>query len=441
VRPHARPHTPRRALRLSLSMLLGLAALSASPAAARQQEDVADLVQRLHRSGDEGAFRRDARLLGTDAVRPLLQAFLDGEPLAPGMPTGHDALLIETLGRFETEDVFEVLEPMLRPGGQEPARLLLLLAEFGPVGDLEGLYRFAESSAPTTGDRREFERALRRGTARVLTRSRSSFTTASRLVDELDSELSPLLLGGIADTGNPLGFQLLSNLAVEESDLGNQALARLAGALDAGRAPFDDDLASDLRRLLRSDDPHRLTSTLRALGSLEDRESLASVIDFLEHPNAQVSRAAAAALPRIAGTTLPPDPVRWQAWFERELDWWDLEAPALRDALWNGGREEILTAVGQVVLHPLFRHELTGDLTPLLAEPDEGVRRLVAGALAQLESSLAVEDLLAAGAAASGDEAQLYQSVLRRILHQPKATDPPHWSLVWSTSASASEVR
>ena len=110
-------------------------------------------------------------------------------------------------------------------------------------------------------------------------------------------------------------------------------------------------------------------------------------------------------------------------WYEREL-------PALTAQLSNGSGHEASAALQAITRHRWRRHDLAGELEPLLTHPDAVVRRLACAALGQLGSATSIAGLLECMASDPAPEVPREAwKALKKLTGLDLPQDPIAWKL------------
>ena len=90
------------------------------------------------------------------------------------------------------------------------------------------------------------------------------------------------------------------------------------------------------------------------------------LIDLLDSDDLSPRDAAHSALKRITQNHFRSGSKRWRSWYITEIKWWEETAPELIEQLTSADAAEVIFAIGQILPHQLFRHELVFYLLPLL---------------------------------------------------------------------------
>ncbi len=109
------------------------------------------------------------------------------------------------------------------------------------------------------------------------------------------------------------------------------------------------------RSCLDDTDPAFRRQAALGLGRLHDPESAGRLVALLSDPDDGVRGNAWHALREITGAEFPPDPRRWQVWYEAERKFWDVEGRRLLAILDGGSDAEVVDAMRVLSLHPLYR--------------------------------------------------------------------------------------
>ncbi|HRV80759.1 MAG TPA: HEAT repeat domain-containing protein, partial [Planctomycetota bacterium] len=140
-------------------------------------------------------------------------------------------------------------------------------------------------------------------------------------------------------------------------------------------------------------------ATIRAkaamcLGSMDDFESVESLIGLLQDEAKEVREYANLALRRLSGRGFAIDPVRWTAWHRGEQTWWQADGRDALQELKSFDQGKTLAAAFQLSQHRIFASEFVPELVGRLQEGSPEFQVSVCQALGQTGHRAAVPGLL-----------------------------------------------
>lgn len=383
----------------------------ASPVAPPAPEGLATRIAAALETVDETPrSRREAAdalaALGSPALPALLACLAEGLP-APGVGGSEAAprpldrtdrsIVLEALARAPRSELAACFRGLDPEPATRPLRVAALevMAEVAQERDLELLLALAAVPADASPND-PLLLALTEAVSRLLARDSGGFAALQGLVPEAHPVQQAHLLRALARAGGERALGALAHLASFAPRLEGQILREIGLAAESALPPFPEDVLRTVRRLLLEEDPTRRRDAALALGALQDVESLPLLIEELEAEHAGLREAALWALRRITGLSFSGSPARWRSWHAQETRWWEAEQPRLVAELRAGDVPRAASAVRELALHRLYRHEIAAEVMHALEDPLPELRVLAASALGQLESRTAAPALLAA---------------------------------------------
>ncbi|MDP6945955.1 MAG: HEAT repeat domain-containing protein, partial [Myxococcota bacterium] len=233
----------------------------------------------------------------TAGVAPLLRMLEDGHPKV-------QATAARSLGAIGDPRATMSLATMLAdPLTRYPVRLAIAVA-LGRIGDTAAVPMLLQ----ITGDP---EVRVRKAAVKSLGQLGDVRAVAalSLLID--DAELTEPAIGAFARLGLVEGLPTLLRIT-KATSLSPELMARAFAAL--GKIESDETV-NGLKPYLRSDDPQIVIWTCEALGHLNRRSALVSLIDTLHHDNKDAREMAAWAAQKLTGMELGTDIEAWEKWF------------------------------------------------------------------------------------------------------------------------------
>ncbi len=432
----AEPIAPLSRAARSARVLAVAAALALVPVASAQRADVERAARALIAScAEAGAEARedilgDVVALGPGAIAVLVETLatdrLDGDPPAP-LDADLRARLLGALAALPADHVAAHLRgTRRRPDAPPPELALEILARAGTASCFPLALELATPPPDELGPEPRIYFALQAALAAIVEREPWSTRALIALVPELEPAAQAAAIGGLGSAPSPATLEALSQLlraGAELEPLVLLALDRVASALEP---PFDVAVLARVRPLLDGDE-ERVALAARALGSLEDAESVEPLIGLLESPSSLVRAAARAGLCRIAGRDFRDEPERWRRWYEAEALAWKVEGPEHVARLGSDESAEVLRAVRALGRGRLFRHERAGWIAACLAHDDEVVVVEACRALAGLGSSTSIMPL----AERLGDPSDAVRSAAAKALSLILGVVPPDEPEAW----------
>ena len=150
------------------------------------------------------------------------------------------------------------------------------------------------------------------------------------------------------------------------------------------------EVTEQVRSRLGSDDAGVRARALVVMGYLTDAVSFERQILLLKDRDARVQARALWALKQATGRSFGAEVEAWAEWFEREQVWLRKVGIPAQRKLTACSDAEALTLIRELMGHPIFRHELSATLVPVLFRENPAVVEAACVALEQLRSSCAV---------------------------------------------------
>ncbi len=373
-----------------------------APAAAAQRADAERDVSALIAScaTADAALRAeildDVYAFGAGAIAPIV-ATLASELLATEPPHPLDPDLRErlfgVLAEMPADRVTEHLRlAWKRADAPPPALALEVLAHAGTSSSLALALELATPDADAPAPEPAVRRALARALASIVEREPWAARDLAALVPELApaAQIAAVEALGAAPCGATL--ESLSRLLRPLPKLEPLVLLEIERVATALEPPFDAAVLARVRPLLDGDE-ERAALAARAIGRLEDPDSVERLIELLDSPASSVRAAAHVGLCRIAGRDFRQEPERWRRWYEAEALAWKVEGPEHVGRLSSDEPAEVLRAVRALGRGRLYRHERAGWIAACLAHDDEVVVVEACRALAGLGSSTSIMPL------------------------------------------------
>jgi HEAT repeat protein len=339
---------------------------------------VAELALRLEPSAAEG-------------LELLLDVLLDdavpGEDggRAKRMGEPQRELVLALLAELPPSTVLGELDRQLAATEDPRARLgaLYALGAVGSATEMADFFQHAATAAEALPLRR-VEPALEDALPGLLARSESSRDWLVVRWRSLDEELLPSVVRAVGAARHPDGLELMLDMIETRPDLEIDAMAQVAHLVPATSVVVDMRLRDQLRACLMREEPGVQRAALRALGELEDAESVPRWIELLERADRGVQGDALWALRRLSGLELTADPADWRRWHAAERRWFAEELGGAIAALEGSDAAAAAVALRELSRHRLERAVVARAVATGLTHPAAGVRRLSCELLEQL---------------------------------------------------------
>jgi hypothetical protein len=324
---------------------------------------------------------RELQELGT----PLLSAVL--ERIASTPPTGdrsaEQRVMLQAFASFSFSQTRPVLGRAVEGATVEVREFILaFLAESGSARDLD----LVDQMACITEIPTRLEVSLSHTLVRVLQRDRAAFIGLAPRIHELPARLRAPYVRAVGAAGTPEGMDVLFELLDAHEDLEEVLLDAIAELAEATGPILGDYRLFQLRKHLDPFFGDVRPQTLRAIGYLEDFESAAELIAFLEGDQLALRAAALDALRTMSGLSFGSDPQRWAAWYDAELRWWRERGHEVLGLALSDDPAEMIGALSEMLGHRLHKSRLLEPLGRLLSHHDPRIRRLACIGLSQFGS-------------------------------------------------------
>jgi HEAT repeat protein len=382
---------------LALAHVGGVAA--GQNATASDVRNVLTLIPTGGIEADELAAQKLARM-PADAFPVLLDALEskqfgtdlgDGEEEERIVDRGRELTILEAFRSAPPEAVRTCLRAEVKTTSTQGRRraALSIYGAFGDAADLAVVMRLADAeiAADVLGD--DFQEAL----ASILRRDPDASRGVSGIIRSTSLALSIHLARAIGEAGSRESLPALRSLLEVRAELAELVLVQIERIASRNASPFPPDVIAAVRELLRSDDQAVAVAAVRAAGSLEDVAAVRELIELLDSRARRMRPTAHGALIRISGQRFHATRAMWSTWADAELAWWLDSSSTTLKRLNSSDPLIVIAAIQELVLHPLFRHELAAELASLAEHPDPRVSKLSCLALGQLGSAAAIPAL------------------------------------------------
>ncbi len=226
------------------------------------------------------------------------------------------------------------------------------------------------------------------------------FELLQQRLQRLDPALLPTIVRATAQSGHRQGVDLLFGLRGRERELDRGLLDSLSTLARATIGDVGAERSAWMQGFLAEEDARLRLAAVQALGRVRDPLAAPALIRALSDADPAVARSAQAALEALSGLNGVREAGPWEAWLQREEQW---AAGARTDALAalrDPDQARAVEAMGEIALHPLFRHESAQALGEALARSEPLVVTSACAVLLQLDSLAAADALVELLAAA-----------------------------------------
>jgi HEAT repeat protein len=274
------------------------------------------------------------------------------------------------------------------------AGALELLAVVGLSADIELAIAVASPPDRSTGEAQRLLSQLERTLEQIARRDRGVNRELEPLLRNSSPEIASSLLRGFASVGDPAGLPALVTSLSRGGELALLVLSEIGRAARKAPRPLDGLLLDEVRRHLDDVDPLFVRAAARAVGELRDFDSTDALIDLLESPSPMLREESWLALQELSGLAYAEDPALWQAWHEREKQWFEAHSEELFRGLESPHAGRVIQALSALAGHRYRCDEVAANVAEVLAHSNPAVRRQACSTLASLGSGPPVEGLV-----------------------------------------------
>lgn len=393
------------------------------------------------RRGDSADLRAQVVALRAAALAPALDVLVQAcVPAAASadepqkLSAAQSQWLLELVAQCELADVRAALEARVA-ADHTPEAGLVALRVYAVAGDVKDLARLAVlvSREPDGALSSAAREALRAAYTGILVRHPEALGTAGALVEAVDDTAAEQLLLAFGELRDPRAIEILFRVAQRDAGLAQTAVAMVPRIGTSRDANLDAEFAAWLRGEIRPDRTEWTRALVRALGELDDGEAAPELIALLGHAHKGIADAALAALRRMSRLAYPPQAALWQAWYEREVKWYDRERARQRNALERGRVPAALEALRAYSQHEFRRTQLAQDVCGAFSRREAPVRELACEVLGGLGARAALPALVEA----LGDPTTSVANAAWRALQRITGATLPNDHEAWSAYAAA----
>lgn len=273
--------------------------------------------------------------------------------------------------------------------------ILEILSWVGRLADLE----LALDAASPESEEILAPRSVKRGFGRTLAslherHERMFEAELLWLFRKAHSNLKPQVVNLIQRRDVEQPVELLGSMLGEFSECDAMLLQAMLVEGREERRNVSERCLSAVRQFLTSEHPSWQRQACRVLGVLEDEASIPDLIARMGAADSNLRAAAQYGLEACARKKLGNDPVRWQAWYERDRAWWEEEADRAFDDLANAGVRRAMQALNEIGSHTLHRKSIADAVVSALDRPEPGVVLTTIQLLRRLGEDAIARDLV-----------------------------------------------
>lgn len=278
----------------------------------------------------------------------------------------------------------------------DPAHLTAGLLVLGAVGEgadlLHALEQLGKLEEEAFG--KPQSRAVLSCFGGILERDSSAMQTLGTRWSTVSGELASLLAEAIGISGRAEGLHVFGAMLRERPEWAGRILPHVRPLTPAPRRELIGGVAEAVREILSSEDTELHSLACLVAGDLEDRLAIPDLMTCLAEGSPPVRDAAMWALRRIAGGELAGDALVLDGWYAMEKAWFANEWRQCRNALRSADKARVLQGLREFALHPLYRHESTDSIGPVLKHRSAQVRLAAVQTLMELGSPASVSVLI-----------------------------------------------
>ncbi len=368
--------------------------------AAAQEPKVGEQVSQLLRQPRAAAESTiDALVaLGPAAIEPTLEALRDesvglGETLIRLPPRTLDVLR-KALARFDHAELIERLRvrAAFAEGTDDRRVVIEVLGLLGSAADLDLLFEAATPQDGSGCDSR-WTTVAQRALEQFFKRHPSALEPAAKRLPAAHIDFAPALARAIASNPHPSSFDLLAGALGHRPELDLVVILNLPKTAGCYSSPLRARALDLVRADLTSDEPMLARVAAEVCGDLGDALAAAKLCELLESSDAQLVVTAHVALKKLSGLAFPAQRARWQQWFQAEDAWVRSEAELVLGQLESQDKDEVLQALQELVLHPLYRDTLARKVLGVTGRSEPELRVFACTVLGRLRAPASIPAL------------------------------------------------
>ncbi len=341
--------------------------------------------------------------LGASGLDPTVAILFGDEPepdfthaVHPWMIDRRQDILVNALKRLSNADVVAAIRSR---AAEQPSvdRTLFTARVLGRIGGLNAILAI-ESLAPTL-DGIQWQRPyvvniFEESLVAIANEDPKHVKRLGEALARAEVRVAPVFARAIASPQKPSAVPLLLRAVGRDRDLDLCIMTELAKFGDRGDTSGSTGEISRLRSYCESTDPGVRRCAAQALAKLGDEDSLGPIIAMLDSRNALTIQTAEKCLTTLTGLALGRDSKPWNAWRERELEWFETHHQRLLEEIASNDVTRVADAIREFAGHRLFRHQAAEAISPLIVQADAELQRQACIALGLFGSGRGLTPLL-----------------------------------------------
>ncbi len=301
-----------------------------------------------------------------------------------------------------------------KPSGGE----VMMLRAIGRIRDSRSLDVWISVAAriePAALESGETRRVAADSLGSILRASPDGCRRLREIVQGLRPQVIELVALALSDRDDSAALSVLVRVLGRSGSLDGEVLRAIANAALSVRTPSAETELTRVRSYVDSPDDRMRADACTALGALTDASAASKIIERLNDEQSIVRSAATGALRRMAKSRIGDDAAAWRAWLDQEESWHDKRWPELRVMLASSDSARVVESVKQLGAHPLYRHELALNVSPLCNDLRADVAKSACSAVSALDSLAAGKHLIDALDAPTAEVEMAAWSALKKI--------------------------
>lgn len=306
-----------------------------------------------------------------------------------------EGLILAAFRHLDAARVLAVATTRCEPAGS-PRACANAIRIAGAVGDATRIPKiFAWAAIGPGGERPKFmHAAVEEALTELLRRDPRAMQHVSTYWRGFPDDFMPDVVRAVGAAGDAGEAEFLGEVIRWRYDLALAALAQFPRLAMPDSLDARTELANAVRPYLEPHDPMACQAAALALGELRDHESIPALIELLEEEGAGVRANARSALSRITGLSFPASSRIWGEWYAEETRWGRARLGSVMHMLSSESEQRVAEGIREASKHPLFRHELSTAILPVLDHRQARYRDMACRMLGQLDSPVSIPALV-----------------------------------------------
>ncbi len=322
-------------------------------------------------------------------------ALLHGE--VPECSSSQVRELLGALAQRPWSELVEVLgeaQPIERAGLPVLCAQALVIGSCAPASSLPELLEQVREIALAAPERRE--RAVLDFALESFFQRHPASATQLGPSTAFDGQVLELLVRALGRSRNASGLGFLLESLEAREELADLVLPQYQQIGPGHCLETNEAVTASLKRLFTNARPQTASAAARALGRFGNPDSAQALIEHATSPESALREACEWALCEISGLRLQGGADVWKRWLATEQAWYEVDRPGTLAELAGGNEVRVVSGLRDISQHRLFRHELAGQVAPLLTHAKQDVRLAACRALGDMRSPLATKALVEA---------------------------------------------